>query len=385
MNFTYSLDLVKEYLEQNKFNELNQVLNYIISVKEHTKEDYQILMFLEGNSNIAEDSKEKVSNIRKLIEEELIKRGVPLKEEIKLEEVPEFKEKPKNDEVPLKIGMEGVTLEERTKLEEYANYLQNKFYEYGLTMKEITFNGDEPHITFLNNFQANNIINNLMIQLDDNRKQRPYVEFELSKLWTTGEETFTLSLLTGSENQNNEIFEMIEDTLKIVESTNDDINYEEELPLKLTEMKKEFSNHTPDLTKEEGKFNIKCIQRNGEDRFYLVADTHKDAKPYAEELNLSVKDEGYDTGRAVEIENIAGANDNLKEAAKVKAEAGNVNVNEKASVKTLGTMPTNINFGNDRNARNARNAAYSNIKNIMLIIALVILVIIVVSIMTLRG
>lgn len=366
MNFTYSLDLVKEYLEQNKFNELNQVLNYIISVKEHTKEDYQILMFLEGNSNIAEDSKEEVSNIRKLIEEELIKRGVPLKEKIKLEEV------------PLKIGMERVTLEERTKLEEYANYLQNKFYEYGLTMKEITFNGDEPHITFLNNFQANNIINNLMIQLDDNRKQRPYVEFELSKLWTTGEETFTLSLLTGSENQNNEIFEMIEDTLKIVESTNNDINYEEELPPKLTEMKKEFSNHTPDLTKEEGKFNIKCIQRNGEHRFYLVADTHKDAKSYAEELNLSVKDEGYDTGRAVEIENIAGANDNLKEATEVGNV--NVNVNEKSRVKTLGTMPTN--FGNDRNDRNA---AYSNIKNIMLIIALVILVIIVVSIMTLRG
>lgn len=363
---TYSLELIKEYLEQNKFDELNQVLNHIISVKEHTKTDYQILKFLEKNPSIAEDSKEIVSRIRNQVEDELKSRGVALKDNEEIVEPVKLEDNTNIDKaLPLTVGVKNVTLEERTKLEEYARYLQNRFYEYGLTMKEITFNGGEPHITFLNEPKANNVINNLMIQLNDNKKQKPYVEFELSKLWTTGEETFTLSLLTGGENQNNEIFEMIEDTLDIVESTDKATNYEEKLSPELTQMKKEFSNHTPDLTNEEGNFCVKNIKENGEDKYYLVAETREDAIAYAKELNLSIKDDQYDPNENIlPVENSAGSNENLKEAAKTK---------------TLGTMPPpNIRPNNG-------NEAYSNVKNIILIIALVILVIIVVSIMTLRG
>ena len=91
--------------------------------------------------------------------------------------------------------------------EEYKAYLSSKFILYGLTIKELSFDKSEPHITFDNTKEAKNVIDNLMLNLYQNAKDIPNLGFDLTKLWTTGEEFFTVSLASGQPLNNNLIMD----------------------------------------------------------------------------------------------------------------------------------------------------------------------------------
>lgn len=383
----YNLELVKKYLDESDFEALNNILYAIMNSDEHTLEDLTILEFLSDDPRINKESAQIVKEYSNKVVEELKEKQILEAEEIKEEAVEEEKKK---EEVVTPLVEEPNKLEEvepitnnskpiseedakRNKYEEeYKAYLSSKFILYGLTIKELSFDKSEPHITFDNTKEAKNVIDNLMLNLYQNAKDIPNLGFDLTKLWTTGEEFFTVSLASGQPLNNNSIMDMFQNVEKIVDNTEKDKNYEELLPSNLQNMKALYSGHTPDVPNEN--FRIGYVNVNGEDNFYVVSSSKEKSIRLTEEMGFIPRTIGesnvvsIDTGKQ-NPEKIDAVSEDLSTALKKEPP-------EKAKVYTLKPNPRNV---------SVPNAAYSNLKNIILIIVLVIAVIIAVSVMTLRG
>lgn len=383
----YNLELVKKYLDESDFEALNNILYAIMNKGEHTLEDLTILEFLSDDPRINKESAQVVKEYSNKVVEELKEKQILEAEEIKEEAVEEEKKK---EEVVTPLVEEPNKLEKvepitnnskpiseedakRNKYEEeYKAYLSSKFILYGLTIKELSFDKSEPHITFDNTKEAKNVIDNLMLNLYQNAKDIPNLGFDLTKLWTTGEEFFTVSLASGQPLNNNSIMNMFQNVEKIVDNTEKDKNYEELLPSNLQNMKALYSGHTPDVPNEN--FRIGYVNVNGKDNFYVVSSSKEKSIRLTEEMGFIPRTIGesnvvsIDTGKQ-NPEKIDAVSEDLSTALKKE-------LPEKAKVYTLKPNPRNV---------SVPNAAYSNIKNIILIIVLVIAVIIAVSVMTLRG
>lgn len=383
----YNLELVKKYLDESDFEALNNILYAIMNSDEHTLEDLTILEFLSDDPRINKESAQIVKEYSNKVVEELKEKQILEAEEIKEEAVEEEKKKEevvtplveepnKLEEVePITNNSKPISEEEtkRNKYEEeYKAYLSSKFILYGLTIKELSFDKSEPHITFDNTKEAKNVIDNLMLNLYQNAKDIPNLGFDLTKLWTTGEEFFTVSLASGQPLNNNSIMDMFQNVEKIVDNTEKDKNYEELLPSNLQNMKALYSGHTPDVPNEN--FRIGYVNVNGEDNFYVVSSSKEKSIRLTEEMGFIPRTIGesnvvsIDTGKQ-NPEKIDAVSEDLSTALEKEPP-------EKAKVYTLKPNPRNV---------SVPNAAYSNIKNIILIIVLVIAVIIAVSVMTLRG
>lgn len=374
----YNLELVKKYLDESDFEALNNILYAIMNKGEHTLEDLSILEFLSDDPRINKESAQVVKEYSNKVVEELKEKQILKTEEKKPEEVvtPLVEEPNKLEEVePITNNSKPISEEDakRNKYEEeYKAYLSSKFILYGLTIKELSFDKSEPHITFDNTKEAKNVIDNLMLNLYQNAKDIPNLGFDLTKLWTTGEEFFTVSLASGQPLNNNSIMNMFQNVEKIVDNTEKDKNYEELLPSNLQNMKALYSGHTPDVPNEN--FRIGYVNVNGEDNFYVVSSSKEKSIRLTEEMGFVPRTIGksnivsIDTGKQ-NTEKIGVVSEDLSTALKKEPP-------EKAKVYTLKPNSRNV---------SVPNAAYSNIKNIILIIVLVIAVIIAVSVMTLRG
>lgn len=383
----YNLELVKKYLDESDFEALNNILYAIMNKGEHTLEDLTILEVLSDDPRINKESAQVVKEYSNKVVEELKEKQILEAEEIKEEAVEEEKKKEgvvtplveepnKLEKVePITNNSKPISEEDvkRNKYEEeYKAYLSSKFILYGLTIKELSFDKSEPHITFDNTKEAKNVIDNLMLNLYQNAKDIPNLGFDLTKLWTTGEEFFTVSLASGQPLNNNSIMDMFQNVEKIVDNTEKDKNYEELLPSNLQNMKALYSGHTPDVPNEN--FRIGYVNVNGEDNFYVVSSSKEKSIRLTEEMGFIPRTIGesnvvsIDTGKQ-NPEKIDAVSEDLSTAVKKEPP-------EKAKVYTLKPNPRNV---------SVPNAAYSNLKNIILIIVLVIAVIIAVSVMTLRG
>lgn len=373
----YNLELVKKYLDESDFEALNNILYAIMNKGEHTLEDLSILEFLSDDPRINKESAQVVKEYSNKVVEELKEKQILEAEEIKEEVVTPLVEEPNKLEKvePITNNSKPMSEEDvkRNKYEEeYKAYLSSKFILYGLTIKELSFDKSEPHITFDNTKEAKNVIDNLMLNLYQNAKDIPNLGFDLTKLWTTGEEFFTVSLASGQPLNNNSIMNMFQNVEKIVDNTEKDKNYEELLPSNLQNMKALYSGHTPDVPNEN--FRIGYVNVNGEDNFYVVSSSKEKSIRLTEEMGFIPRTIGesnvvsIDTGKQ-NPEKIDAVSEDLSTAVKKEPP-------EKAKVYTLKPNPRNV---------SVPNAAYSNLKNITLIIVLVIAVIIAVSVMTLRG
>lgn len=380
----YNLELVKKCLDESDFEALNNILYAIMNKGEHTLEDLTILEFLSDDPRIDKESAQVVKEYSNKVVEELKEKQILETEEIKEEAIEEEKKK---EEVVTPLVEEPNKLEEvepitnnskpiseedakRNKYEEeYKAYLSSKFILYGLTIKELSFDKSEPHITFDNTKEAKNVIDNLMLNLYQNAKDIPNLGFDLTKLWTTGEEFFTVSLASGQPLNNNSIMDMFQNVEKIVDNTEKDKNYEELLPSNLQNMKALYSGHTPDVPNEN--FRIGYVNVNGEDNFYVVSSSKEKSIRLTEEMGF--------IPRTIGESNVVSIDTGKQNPEKIDAVSEDLSTTlkkEPPKVYTLKPNPRNV---------SVPNAAYSNIKNITLIIVLVIAVIIAVSVMTLRG
>lgn len=383
----YNLELVKKYLDESDFEALNNILYAIMNKGKHTLEDLSILEFLSDDPRINKESAQVVKEYSNKVVEELKEKQILEVEEIKEEAVEEERKKEavvtplveepnKLEKVePITNNSKPISEEDakRNKYEEeYKAYLSSKFILYGLTIKELSFDKSEPHITFDNTKEAKNVIDNLMLNLYQNAKDIPNLGFDLTKLWTTGEEFFTVSLASGQPLNNNSIMDMFQNVEKIVDNTEKDKNYEKLLPSNLQNMKALYSGHTPDVPNEN--FRIGYVNVNGKDNFYVVSSSKEKSIRLTEEMGF--------IPRTIGESNVVSIDTGKQNPEKIDAvsEGLSMAINKEppvqAKVYTLKPNPRNV---------SVPNAAYSNLKNIILIIVLVIAVIIAVSVMTLRG
>lgn len=371
----YNLELVKKCLDESDFEALNNILYAIMNKSEHTLEDLTILEFLSDDPRIDKESAQVVKEYSNKVVEELKEKQILKTEEKKPEEVvtPLVEEPNKLEEVePITNNSKPISEEEakRNKYEEeYKAYLSSKFLAFGLVIKSLSFNNSEPHITFENNPEARNVIDNLMLNLYQNAKDMPNLGFDLTKLFTTGEEFFTVSLASGQPLNNNSIMDMFQNVEKIVDNTEKDKNYEELLPSNLQNMKALYSGHMPDVPNEN--FRIGYVNVNGEDNFYVVSSSKEKSIRLTEELGFKPRTIGKSNIVAIDPEK-----KNTDKLGPVSEDLSTALNKEPPKVYTLKPNPRNV---------SVPNAAYSNLKNIILIIVLVIAVIIAVSVMTLRG
>lgn len=374
----YNLELVKKLLDESNFEVLNNILYAIMNKGEHTLEDLSILAFLSDDPRIDKESAQVVKEYSNKVVEELKGKQILKIEEIekkKPEEVvvPLIEQPNKLEEVESKANNVKPISEEEAKRnkyeEEYKAYLSSKFLAFGLVIKSLSFNNSEPHITFENNPEARNVIDNLMLNLYQNAKDMPNLGFDLTKLFTTGEEFFTVSLASGQQLNNNSIMNMFQNIEKIVDNTEKEKNYEELLPSNLQNMKALYSGHMPDVPNEN--FRIGYVNVNGEDNFYVVSSSKEKSIRLTEEMGFKPRTIGKSNIVAIDAEKkntdkLGFVSEGLSPALK----------KEPPKVYSLKPNPKNI---------SVPNAAYSNLKNIILIIGLIIMVIIAVSVMTLRG
>lgn len=374
----YNLELVKKLLDESNFEVLNNILYAIMNKGEHTLEDLSILAFLSNDPRIDKESAQIVKEYSNKVVEELKGKQILKIEEIEKKKpdevvVPLIEQPNKLEEVESKANNVKPISEEEAKRnkyeEEYKAYLSSKFILYGLTIKELSFNNSEPHITFENNPEARNVIDNLMLNLYQNAKDMPNLGFDLTKLFTTGEEFFTVSLASGQTLNNNSIMNMFQNIEKIVDSTEKEKTYEELLPSNLQNMKALYSGHMPDVPNEN--FRIGYVNVNGEDNFYVVSSSKEKSIRLTEEMGFKPRTIGKSNIVAIDAEKkntdkLGFVSEGLSPALK----------KEPPKVYSLKPNPKNV---------SVPNAAYSNLKNIILIIGLIIMVIIAVSVMTLRG
>ena len=363
----YNLELVKKLLDESNFEALNNILYAIMNKGEHTLEDLSILEFLSDDPRIDKESAQVVKEYSNKVVEELKEKQILKIEEKKPEEVvtPLVEEPITNNSKPIS--------EEEAKRnkyeEEYKAYLSSKFLAFGLVIKSLSFNNSEPHITFENNPEAKNVIDNLMLNLYQNAKDMPNLGFDLTKLFTTGEEFFTVSLASEQTLNNNSIMNMFQNIEKIVDNTEKDKNYEELLPSNLQNMKALYSGHMPDVPNEN--FRIGYVNVNGEDNFYVVSSSKEKSIRLTEEMGFKPRTIGKSNIVAIDPEK-----KNTDKLGPVTEGLSTALNKEPPKVYTLKPNPRNV---------SVPNAAYSNLKNIILIIGLIIMVIIAVSVMTLRG
>ena len=374
----YNLELVKKLLDESNFEVLNNILYAIMNKGEHTLEDLSILAFLSEDPRIDKESAQVVKEYSNKVVEELKGKQILKIEEIEKKKpdevvVPLIEQPNKLEEVESKANNVKPISEEEAKRnkyeEEYKAYLSSKFLAFGLVIKSLSFNNSEPHITFENNPEARNVIDNLMLNLYQNAKDMPNLGFDLTKLFTTGEEFFTVSLASGQQLNNNSIINMFQNIEKIVDSTEKDKDYEELLPSNLQNMKALYSGHMPDVPNEN--FRIGYVNVNGEDNFYVVSSSKEKSIRLTEEMGFKPRTIGKSNIVAIDAEKkntdkLGFVSEGLSPALK----------KEPPKVYSLKPNPKNI---------SVPNAAYSNLKNIILIIGLIIMVIIAVSVMTLRG
>lgn len=374
----YNLELVKKLLDESNFEVLNNILYAIMNKGEHTLEDLSILAFLSDDPRIDKESAQVVKEYSNKVVEELKGKQILKIEEIEKKKpdevvVPLIEQPNKLEEVESKANNVKPISEEEAKRnkyeEEYKAYLSSKFLAFGLVIKSLSFNNSEPHITFENNPEARNVIDNLMLNLYQNAKDMPNLGFDLTKLFTTGEEFFTVSLASGQQLNNNSIINMFQNIEKIVDSTEKEKNYEELLPSNLQNMKALYSGHMPDVPNEN--FRIGYVNVNGEDNFYVVSSSKEKSIRLTEEMGFKPRTIGKSNIVAIDAEKkntdkLGFVSEGLSPALK----------KEPPKVYSLKPNPKNI---------SVPNAAYSNLKNIILIIGLIIMVIIAVSVMTLRG
>lgn len=374
----YNLELVKKLLDESNFEVLNNILYAIMNKGEHTLEDLSILAFLSDDPRIDKESAQVVKEYSNKVVEELKGKQILKIEEIEKKKpdevvVPLIEQPNKLEEVESKANNVKPISEEEAKRnkyeEEYKAYLSSKFLAFGLVIKSLSFNNSEPHITFENNPEARNVIDNLMLNLYQNAKDMPNLGFDLTKLFTTGEEFFTVSLASGQPLNNNSIMDMFQNIEKIVDSTEKDKDYEELLPSNLQNMKALYSGHMPDVPNEN--FRIGYVNVNGEDNFYVVSSSKEKSIRLTEEMGFKPRTIGKSNIVVIDAEKkntdkLGFVSEGLSPALK----------KEPPKVYSLKPNPKNI---------SVPNAAYSNLKNIILIIGLIIMVIIAVSVMTLRG
>lgn len=144
-----------------------------------------------------------------------------------------------------------------------------------------------PEISFELTHESKPYIDNLLLELYDNHED---INVEMTRVASTSQELLTLSV-DNKELSQEELQEkgkqLFTNVNKIMQNTNDKKDYESLMPKELKALKDKFVNDDPNIPDKD--FKVGYLNKEGENSFYLVANSKEEALDIAELMGYDVK------------------------------------------------------------------------------------------------
>jgi len=145
----------------------------------------------------------------------------------------------------------------------------------------------KPEISFELNYESKPYIDNLLLSLDENKED---IDVDLTRVASSGKEVLTLEVdnpnLSETElrEKGKNMFNSINN---IISETDKNKDYESKMPSHLKALKDKFHNDDPHIPNED--FTIGYSRQNGENTYYVIANSKEQAIEVAELMGYGIK------------------------------------------------------------------------------------------------
>lgn len=196
-----------------------------------------------------------------------------------------------------------------------------------------------PQISFELDEVSKPYIDNLLLELYKDDKDN--LDVNLTRVAATKKELLTITLddLNMSQEaikqQGKAMFQRIND---IMHKTKENVDYEEKMPLALRSLKDKFHNDDPSIPNED--FKVGYSRSNGENSYYIVANSKEQAVELAELMGYDIKEDRG--GNVFEVD----TNGLSMEGSKLDVASENVNELDEMKTAEHGVSDVDVNYNN---------------------------------------
>ena len=196
-----------------------------------------------------------------------------------------------------------------------------------------------PQISFELDEVSKPYIDNLLLELYKDDKDN--LDVNLTRVAATKKELLTITLddLNMSQEaikqQGKAMFQRIND---IMQKTKENVDYEEKMPLALRNLKDKFHNDDPSIPNED--FKVGYSRSNGENSYYIVANSKEQAVELAELMGYDIKEDRG--GNVFEVD----TNGLSMEGSKLDVASENVNELDEMKTAEHGVSDVDVNYNN---------------------------------------
>ena len=344
----YTLEEVKEIVYSGKVDTYN-LSDLIISLKDYdfNNDIRNIFISLSQNENLPETIRVNFKNVVESysgIDAPVI-TNEEKKEEVAFKE-PEITKLPTENQQDIqhykpapRVGYQGN--DEEISLENDAILGGLVAYASFRGMKVLSSNpglNGKPEISFELNYESKPYIDNLLLSLHENKDD---INVDLTRVSSSGQEMLTIDI-DNPELSQQELQEkskkLFNDVNNIIKETDEKKNYEAMMPDHLKALKDKFHGDDPNIPNED--FKVGYSRSNGENTYYLVANSKEQAIELAELMGYEVKkDRG---GNVFEVD----TKGQSMEGSKLDTVSENVNEIDELKETENGISDVDINYNN---------------------------------------
>ena len=196
-----------------------------------------------------------------------------------------------------------------------------------------------PQISFELDEVSKPYIDNLLLELYKDDKDN--LDVNLSRVDATKKELLTITLddvnlsQEAIKQQGKAMFQRIND---IMHKTKENVDYEEKMPLALRNLKDKFHNDDPNIPDED--FKIGYSRSNGENSYYIIANSKEQAIELAELMGYDIKEDRG--GNVFEVD----TNNLPMEGSKLDVASENVNELDEMKNTEHGVSDVDVDYNN---------------------------------------
>jgi len=181
-------------------------------------------------------------------------------------------------------------------------------------------------------------IDNLLLNLNKNKND---INVELSRIESTGKEVLTLKVDNPELSQaqlQEKGYQMFTEIEKIMKETNEEKDYEANMPPALKNLKDKFVNDDPNIP--DADFKVGFSNSDGKSSYYLIANNEKQALAISEEMGYEIKEDRG--GGVFEID----TDDKKMEGTKLDKVTLDINTIDEVKDESKGISDVDINYNN---------------------------------------
>lgn len=318
----YTLEEIKEMIATGKVN-MDNLSDVINSLKEHEFDSdiRDIFLGLANNENLNETVRntlmEAVDSYTSNIDQNMTINNEPT---VKIDDKPPVQQYKPTPKVGYQGDSEEISLENDVVLGGLVSQASKK------GLKILSSNPGvkgKPEISFELNYESKPYLDNLLLSLDENKED---IDVGLTRVASSGKEVLTLEVdnpnLSEAElrEKGKNMFNNINN---IISETDKNKDYEARMSSHLKALKDKFHNDDPHIPNED--FKIGYSRKDGENTYYVIANSKEQAIEVAELMGYGIKkDRGGNVfeidpeGKPIEHSKLDDVSENVNEIDEVK-------------------------------------------------------------------